>query len=210
MTDRRYDCTDPEALAGGLAAAVEAIAAGRLVVLPTDTVYGVGCDAFDADAVAALLVAKGRGRQMPPPVLIGSPETLDGLAYGVSAEVRRLIAAFWPGALTIVVAAQPSLRWDLGESAGTVALRMPDHPVALDLLRRTGPLAVSSANLTGRPAPTTVNEAAAMLGPSVAVYLDAGPSGGGEASTILDCTGPDPVVLRDGAIERERLWAALT
>lgn len=180
--------------------AVNALGRGGLVVLPTDTVYGIGADAFDADAVAALLAAKGRGRQMPPPVLVPDARTLDGLATEVPEGVRELVGAFWPGGLTVICRAQPSLAWDLGETRGTVALRMPDHPAALALLRRTGPLAVSSANRTGSPAATTAMEAADQLGDAVAVYLDGGLAPGGVASTIVDATGDELRVVRAGAI----------
>ena len=145
--------TDDEREAA-IEAAAEAVQRGGLVVLPTDTVYGVGADAFDHAAVQALLDAKGRGREMPPPVLISSATTLDALATKLPAYVAALTEAFWPGPLTLVCDQQPSLTWDLGEARGTVAVRMPDHAVALALLERTGPLAVSSANLSGLPAAT--------------------------------------------------------
>ncbi|SDS30340.1 tRNA threonylcarbamoyl adenosine modification protein, Sua5/YciO/YrdC/YwlC family [Paraoerskovia marina] len=187
--------------------AVNALGRGGLVVLPTDTVYGIGADAFDADAVAALLAAKGRGRQMPPPVLVPDARTLDGLAVDVPPGVRDLVEAFWPGGLTIICRAQPSLAWDLGETQGTVALRMPDHPAALALLRRTGPLAVSSANRTGSPAASTAADAAEQLGDAVAVYLDGGQAPGGVASTIVDATAPTLRIVRQGAVGREQLEA---
>ena len=136
-------------------------------MLPTDTVYGIGADAFDPDAVKALLEAKGRGREMPPPVLISSATTLDALATDVPGYVRALVEAFWPGPLTLVCTQQASLQWDLGDTRGTVAVRMPDHEVALELLERTGPMAVSSANLTGQPAATDAEQAEEMLGDSV-------------------------------------------
>lgn len=185
--------------------AQETLVSGGLVVLPTDTVYGIAADAFDPAAVAALLAAKGRGRQSPPPVLVSSPEMLDVLAIDVPHAARALAAAFWPGALTLVLRAQPTLAWDLGETSGTVALRMPDDPIALDLLRRTGPLAVSSANRTSVPPATTVEQARGQLGARVAVYLDGGDARGGVASTIVDATGPRLAVLREGAISLERL-----
>lgn len=190
---------------GSIAATVDAVRRGEVVVIPTDTVYGIGADAFDAAAVAAVLAAKGRGREMPPPVLIPDLPTVDGLARAVPGWARTLIDALWPGPLTLVLWAQPSLHWDLGETAGTVALRMPDDEVALEVLRETGPLAVTSANRTGEPAATTVTDAAVQLGPSVSVYLDAGPRTAQQPSTIIDCTGDLPVVLRLGAIARERL-----
>jgi len=201
--------TDPATWGPSLDEAVNVAARGGLLVLPTDTVYGIGADAFSPDAVAALLAAKGRGRQMPPPVLIGSVATLDGLATEVTAEVRALADAFWPGALTIICQAQPSLAWDLGETHGTVALRMPDHAAALALLTRTGPLAVSSANRTGRPAATTADEAQEQLGDTVTLYLDGGPVTGGVPSTIVDATGERLRVVRQGAVTLERLRAVV-
>ncbi|RNL65251.1 threonylcarbamoyl-AMP synthase [Nocardioides marmoriginsengisoli] len=205
----RYDVTADADLDPGLTAATTAVRAGELVVLPTDTVYGLGADAFDSAAVARLLAAKGRGREMPPPVLIGSPGTLDALATGLPEWARVLVEQFWPGPLTIVVRHQPSLQWDLGETRGTVAVRMPHHQVALELLARTGPLAVSSANITGRPAAADADEAAEMLGSEVSVILDGGPSAGDQPSTIVDCTGDQPRVLRIGAIGPEELRTVL-
>ena len=174
-----FDCTTPEGLAEGIAAAAAGVRDGALVVLPTDTVYGVGADAFTPQAVAALLDAKGRGREMPPPVLVPSVQTVDGLARDVPAYARDLIERFWPGPLTLVLKAHESLAWDLGDTGGTVALRMPDDPVALALLTAVGPMAVSSANRTGEAAASSVLEAATQLGSAVGVYLDGGPSRGG-------------------------------
>ncbi|GAB3200524.1 L-threonylcarbamoyladenylate synthase [Geodermatophilus arenarius] len=200
-----YDCTDPEQRAAGLAAAAAAIARGELVLLPTDTVYGVGADAFSPAAVSGLLAAKNRGRAMPVPVLIGEASTMAGLTMSVPRVAQRLAEAFWPGGLTLVVEHAPSLAWDLGDAEGTVAVRLPDDDVARDLLRRTGPLAVSSANRSGRPAATNAQEADAQLGEHAAVVLDGGPRAGSAASTIVDCTGPVPRVLRVGAVPVERL-----
>ena len=165
------DCTNEGTWGPAIDEAVNALGRGGLVVLPTDTVYGLAADAFTPPAVAALLAAKGRGRQMPPPVLVPDVRTLDGLCTDVPDAVRDLLAAFWPGGLTVICRAQPSLAWDLGETRGTVAVRMPDHPAALALLRRTGPLAVSSANLTGRPAAVTAQDAQDQLGSAVDVVL---------------------------------------
>jgi len=206
---RIKDATDPAAWGPAIDEAVNAVGRGELVVLPTDTVYGIGADAFDPRAVQGLLDAKGRGRQMPPPVLIPDVRTLDGLATDVPDGVRALAEAFWPGGLTVIVRAQPSLAWDLGETRGTVALRMPDHPVALALLRRTGPLAVSSANLTGHPAATTAADAHEQLRASVAVYLDGGAAPGGVASTIVDATGDVLRVVRQGALDLAALAAVV-
>jgi tRNA threonylcarbamoyl adenosine modification protein (Sua5/YciO/YrdC/YwlC family) len=178
---------------------------GDLVVLPTDTVYGLGTDAFSPVAVAKLLETKGRGRDMPVPVLVGSPRTLDGIATGLTASARSLVEAFWPGGLTLVCAVQPTLQWDLGETRGTVAVRMPLHPVAIELLTATGPMAVSSANRSGVAPATTLDEAIEQLGDDVSVYLDGGPSGEPVPSTIVDVTADVPRLLRAGAVSEAAL-----
>ncbi|RJK98441.1 L-threonylcarbamoyladenylate synthase [Vallicoccus soli] len=196
---------DPVERRRGLERAASAVRRGDLVVLPTDTVYGIGADAFREEAVGDLLEAKGRGRDMPVPVLVGSPKTLDGITTDVSQAARKLVEAFWPGSLTLVLRAQPSLQWDLGDAGGTVAVRMPLHPVAIELLQETGPMAVSSANRTGMPPAVTCDEAVEQLGDSVAVYLDGGPAGEPVPSTIVDATSRPPRVLRLGATPLERL-----
>ena len=201
----RYQTDDPTEREAGIAAAALAVQRGHLVVLPTDTVYGIGADAFDPASVRRLLAAKGRGRDMPPPVLVSAPTTLDALAVGVPSWARALIAELWPGPLTLVCRQQPSLQWDLGDTRGTVAVRMPDHPVALELLSRTGPLAVSSANRTGLPAATDADSAEEMLGDSVEVTLDAGPTPGAVPSTIVDATGGSARVLRTGGVPPARI-----
>ena len=195
-----YDCAKEPDRADGLAAAASAVRAGRLVVVPTDTVYGIGADAFSSSAVRSLLQAKNRGPDMPVGVLVGSWSTIDGLVLSVPQPARLLIEAFWPGDLSIVLPHAPSLAWDLGRSNGTVMLRMPLHPVAIELLREVGPMAVSSANRSGHPPAATVDQARDQLGESVAVYLDGGPSGDPVPSTIVDLTGDEPVVLREGAV----------
>jgi tRNA threonylcarbamoyl adenosine modification protein (Sua5/YciO/YrdC/YwlC family) len=201
-----YDCTLASERDRGIAAAVEAVSRGDLVVMPTDTLYGIGCDAFKDWAVTALQNAKDRGRDTPPPVLIGSRDTLDGLVWSLPRAAKDLTAAFWPGALSIVVEHAASLDWDLGETDGTVAVRMPLHPVALEVLRETGPMAVSSANKHGQPPAVTAVQAREQLGYAVSVYLEAGPCPPDAlASTIVDVTGERPRVLRAGAIPLERL-----
>jgi tRNA threonylcarbamoyl adenosine modification protein (Sua5/YciO/YrdC/YwlC family) len=195
-----YDCADPDSRRDGLAAAASAIRAGQLVVFPTDTVYGLGCDAFNGSAVAALLAAKGRGASMPASVLVGSWHTIDGLVSTVPATARTLIEAFWPGGLSLVLPHAPSLAWQLGDTRGTVMLRMPLHPVALELLREVGPMAQSSANRSGSPPATNATEAHVQLGEVVPVYLDGGPSGDPVASTIVDLTAAEPRILREGAV----------
>ncbi|MBE7188870.1 L-threonylcarbamoyladenylate synthase [Jatrophihabitans endophyticus] len=195
-----FHCGDPDVREDAIATAARSVTSGELVVLPTDTVYGLGADAFDGVAVAELLRTKGRGRDMPVPVLVGSWSTIDGLVSAVDDRTRALVEAFWPGGLTLVVRHAPSLTWDLGDAAGTVAIRMPLHPVAIELLEQTGPMAVSSANLSGHPAAQTAAEARAQLGEDVAVYLEDGPASGGVASTIVDVTGARPRILRLGAV----------
>ncbi|WP_336500542.1 L-threonylcarbamoyladenylate synthase [Microbacterium paraoxydans] len=214
-----FDCSDEAQLLAGMRNARQAIGRGDLIVIPTDTVYGVAADAFSPPAVQRLLDAKGRGRNQPPPVLVGTKETLAALAESVPEPVQRLVDAFWPGGLTIVLPAQPSLVWDLGETQGTVAVRMPEGRVVLELLAETGPLAVSSANLTGKAAAISALDAEKMLGDSVAVYLDDGMSKNGVASTIIDATslvrrGPDAEpgvvrILRQGVVTREQLQEVL-
>jgi L-threonylcarbamoyladenylate synthase len=201
----RYDCADTQQREDGLVAAVNAVQQGELVVLPTDTVYGLGADAFTPAAVTALLAAKGRGRNMPPPVLVGSVRAAAALTEALGPYGQDLIDEFWPGPLTLVFRASPTLMWDLGDTMGTVAVRMPLHPVALDLLRRTGPMAVSSANLHGGPAATTADEAQQQLDEAVSVYLDGGPCADNVPSTILDLTGTVPRMLRAGAISVDAL-----
>jgi len=216
-----YDCSVETELLTGMRLARSAIGKGELVVLPTDTVYGVAADAFNPKAVTRLLEAKGRGRQSPPPVLIPGIPTLDALAETVPDEVRALVAAFWPGGLTVILPARASLNWDLGDTDGTVALRMPSNRVVLEILSETGPLAVSSANLTGQPAAMTAQEAQRMLGDSVSIYLDDGEAGAdypdadaATGSTIVDATGlllPDGKlrIVRSGVISDESVRAVV-
>lgn len=210
-----YDCARSDSLLSGTREARHALGRGELVVLPTDTVYGVAADAFSPAAVQRLLDAKGRGRQSPPPVLVPNLNTLAALAAHVPTPVLTLVQRFWPGALTVILPAQPSLSWDLGETAGSVALRMPDHPLTLELLRETGPLAVSSANRTGEPAAQNAAAAQEMLGDAISVYLDAGESpAGGLASTIVDARGVTEAggvlrVLRAGGVTSAEIRALL-
>jgi len=201
----RYDCRDGRTRTAGIDAAVTAARDGELIVLPTDTVYGIGADAFIPAAVTTMLAAKGRGRNMPPPVLVGTARAAAALVDDLGAFGQDLIDEFWPGALTLVFRASPTLLWDLGDTKGTVALRMPLHPVALEVLKQTGPLAVSSANRTGQPAATTADQAQEQLGEAVSVYLDGGPCPDNIPSTILDLTGTIPTLLRAGAIPVDRL-----
>lgn len=190
-------------------AAVSAVMDGACIVLPTDTVYGIGADAASGHAVQGLLDAKERGRDMPPPVLIAEVAMLRALSEEVTDDVLALADAFWPGALTLVVNAHPHLKMDLGERGDTIAVRVPDHDFTRELLRATGPLAVSSANVSGQPAATTIEEAERQLGSRVRVYLDGGPAGEGEPSTIVDLSSGTPTILRQGRISRAALAAVL-
>lgn len=200
-----FDCADPAERAEGLETAVDSIRRGELVVMPVDASYGLAADAFQPAAVDALAASKGRGRDLPIPVMVGSWAGLDGLTLMVQPAVRSLVEAFWPGPLTLVIEQAPSLAWDLGDDRGAVSIRMPLHPVALELLARTGPLAVSGANLTGRRVPLTVGEAQEQLGYTVAVYLDGGPCIDPAPSSIVDVTGPVPTLLRRGRVSLQML-----
>ena len=214
-----FDCRDEAQLLAGMRHARQAIARGELIVMPTDTVYGIAADAFTPAAVQRLLEAKGRGRDQPPPVLVAGQAALAALVEEIPEPVQKLVDEFWPGGLTIVLPAQPSLAWDLGDTLGTVAVRMPDQRVALELLEETGPLAVSSANLTGKAAAISAQAAEEMLGDSVAVYLDGGMSETGVASTIIDATSlvrrrddtdePRIRLLREGAVTMRQLRAVV-
>lgn len=204
---RTYDLRNDEMRELVLAEATRQIRDGNTIVMPTDTVYGIAADAFSPAGVQALLDAKGRGRDMPPPVLVPRVETLFALIDGMDESAVDLTAKFWPGPLTIICNAQPSLQWDLGETHGTVALRMPDHPLALELLEATGPLAVSSANKSGSPAAQDVESAREMFGDAVGLYLDAGPVAGSGASTIIDLTATPPRVVREGPVSHDQLAA---
>ena len=204
-----YDCADPAVRETAISSAAHCVSSGQLVVLPTDTVYGLGADAFDKAAVADLLLAKGRGRDMPVPVLVGSWSTIEGLTTAVSRRTWDLVEAFWPGGLTLIVEHAPTLSWDLGDARGTVALRMPLHPVAIELLELTGPMAVSSANISGQPPAITAAQAREQLGEAVSVYLDGGPAQAQIASTIVDVTAEVPRVVRAGAIPADELRAVV-
>lgn len=202
---RRFDVTQSDIRDLVLDECARVSDTGNLLVIPTDTVYGIAADAFNASAVSALLAAKGRGRDMPPPVLVPRAETVFGLVDGVDERMLSLTARFWPGPLTIIANAQPSLDWDLGDTHGTVAVRMPDDEYALALLGRTGPLAVSSANVSGMPAATSADEAMEMLGDDVDIYVDGGVRASGISSTIVDLTADVPRIVREGPVTIDEL-----
>jgi len=208
------DSSDPLAWEKGLPLALEALRRGESIIMPTDTVYGIACDAFSPRAVAGLLAHKGRGRHMPPPVLVASPEDATSLTHAVPPSARAVMEKLWPGGVTVILEASPDIDWDLGDTGGTVALRMPNHPVALELLRASGPLAVSSANLTGQHSSLNVTEALDQFGDALGVYIDGGPVGqhyrdapGNPGSTIVDASGFDKGlpwrVVRHGVVPWE-------
>jgi len=206
----RFDASVTTELLEGMRQAKQTISRAGLIVLPTDTVYGIGCDAFSAFAVNSLLETKGRGRQSPPPVLIPSLDTLRALTDNPPEVAFTLAEKFWPGALTMILRAQPSLSWDLGETRGTVGLRMPNHELALALLKEVGPLAVSSANLTGEPAAQNVDEAQKYFAEKVGVYLDGGPSTSRKPSTIVDLTESGKVkIVRLGVLTLAQIKKAV-
>lgn len=195
-----FDCGRREDRAAGLAAAAAAVRGGQLVVLPTDTVYGVGCDVFSGQALGRLREAKRRGPELPVPILVGSWAALDGVVLAVPRVARELVEAFWPGGLSLVLTHAPSLAWDLGDTRGTVTVRMPLHPFALELLHEIGPMAVSGANTSGNSPATTVDNARLQLGDSVSVYVQ-GYVTGSLPSTVIDLTTPsEPRLLREGAV----------
>jgi len=205
MTTGVFDCSVDEERIAGIDAAAAAVRRGELVVIPTDTVYGVAVDAFSPAAVNALLAAKGRGRDMPVPVLVSSIAMLTGVADDIGEAGNELAQRFWPGPLSLVVRHPAHLSWDLGDARGTVMVRIPDHEVALDLIARTGPLATSSANRSGHPPATTMLDARLQLGAFAAVYLDGGTCAAAVPSTIIDLTGDRPRALRIGVLDLEAL-----
>lgn len=205
MNERIHDAgADRDA---AVAAAVAALQSGVLAVLPTDTVYGVAADAFQPKATSRIFAAKRRSRSFPLPVLIRGPKQLLGLVTQVPERAERLMAAYWPGPLTLVVRSDPNLQWNLGTTEGTVAVRMPMDEVALDVIRAVGPLAVTSANLSGQPPARTALGAFDQLGETVACYVDDGPRRGSQPSTIVDLTREEVHVLRAGNLDEDEILA---
>ena len=189
-------------------AVLQALDDGQVVVIPTDTVYGLAVDPFRPSAADRLFALKRRPRTVDLPLLVASADQVATVATGVPQVAELLMARFWPGPLTLVVPRRPDLEADLGDDEATVGVRCPDHPVPLTLCRRHGPLATTSANLHGEPTMTTAAEVGSALGDSVAVVLDGGPCEG-EPSTVVDCTGEEPKCLREGRIPWAEVAAAL-
>jgi tRNA threonylcarbamoyl adenosine modification protein (Sua5/YciO/YrdC/YwlC family) len=188
-----------------LDAAEKALHSGQVIAIPTDTVYGLAADAFHTGAADRLFAVKRRPRDVDLPVLVAEEQQALDLTTGVPEVARRLMARFWPGALTLVLPRHPDVVADLGDDEATIGLRCPDHEVARDLCRRVGPLATTSANLHGQPTATTAEEVVDLFGSAVAVVLDGGTCDGAP-STVVDCTGADPKLLREGRIP----WTAIT
>ena len=187
---------------GALEAAAKELQAGGIVVFPTDTVYGVGGDAFNQFATAKIFDVKRRPRVMPLPVLVSRPRQAWALCSDVPQTAADLVAAFWPGALTLILPEADGLSLDLGETKGRIAVRMPAHDDLLELIAMVGPLAATSANLSGSPTPSTVEEIARELGDEVGLYLDGGPARADVPSTIVDLTRRRPKIVREGAVLR--------
>jgi L-threonylcarbamoyladenylate synthase len=195
---------DPETLSRALAV----LRRGGLVAFPTDTVYGVGALAFNGAAVERIYAAKDRPVEKAIPVLIADPADLVKVTLEVPQAAARLAGHFWPGPLTLVLAKHPDLPEAV--SAGpTVGVRVPDHPVGRALLRSAGPMAVTSANLSGLPGPSTAQEVLAQLGGRIALIIDGGRTPGGVPSTVVDCVGAEPRILREGPITEDEIWAEL-
>lgn len=198
------DAVDRVARARHVATAAAAVRRGDLVVVPTESAYALATDAFSPRGTAALREAKGAGPSVPLPVLVPAAATVAGIARHVPLAARDLMTAFWPGGLTLLLPAGTTLAWDHPAGA-PVAVRMPVHPVLLDLLRLTGPTVVTSANAVGLEPPSSVDEVIDQLGEIAVCALDAGPCPSGAASTIVDCTGAVPVVVRPGAVTVDEL-----
>ena len=181
---------------------------GGLVAFPTDTVYGVGALAFNGVAVRRIYKAKDRPMEKAIPVLIGDTADLAKVTLEVPQAAAKLAARFWPGPLTLVVPKHPDLPKAVSATP-TVGVRVPDHPVARLLLRAAGPMAVTSANLSGQPSPCTAQEVFVQLGGRIALIIDGGRTPGGVPSTVVDCVGEKPLILREGPILKNEIWAVL-
>jgi len=191
-----------------LARAQEVLQEGGLVAFPTDTVYGVGTLAFNAAAVRSIYIAKDRPDDKAIPVLIGDSTDLEKVTQEIPEAASRLAARFWPGPLTLVVPKRPDLP-ETVSATPIVGVRVPDHALARKLLSAVGPMAVTSANLSGQPSPSTAQEVLAQLGGRIALIIDGGKTPGGIPSTVVDCSGQEIRILREGPILKDQIWAAL-
>lgn len=188
--------------------ALRVLRKGGLVAFPTDTVYGLGALAFDGTAVESIYLAKDRPIEKAIPILIGDEKDLGKLSDDISKDVRRLVSRFWPGPLTVIVPKKPTLPHSVSATA-TVGVRVPDHPVARKLLRDAGPMAVTSANISGQSSPSTAQEVLDQLNGRIELIIDGGSTPGGVPSTLVDCTGSEIKVLREGPISLGQILAVL-
>jgi L-threonylcarbamoyladenylate synthase len=191
-----------------ITSALEVVLAGGLVAFPTDTVYGVGCLAFQQQAIESIYVAKDRPIEKAIPVLIGDNEDLIKVAEEIPLFAMKLIARFWPGPLTVLVPKKPTLPEVISATA-TVGVRVPDHDIARGLLRLAGPMAVTSANISGQASPTTAQQVFSQLGGRIPMIIDGGETPGGVPSTLVDCTGAEIQILREGPITKDELLNAI-
>ena len=191
-----------------ISVALQILHSGGLVAFPTDTVYGVGALAFDEKAVESIYAAKERPVEKAIPVLIGDQADLGKVAEDIPILATKLIARFWPGPLTVLVPKKPSLPVVVSATS-TVGVRVPDHAVARSLLNLTGPMAVTSANISSQPSPTTADEVYQQLGSRIPLIIDGGRTPGGVPSTLVDCSGSEIQILREGPISREQLLNAI-
>ena len=187
---------------------LEVLQTGGLVAFPTDTVYGVGALAFDGKAVESIYVAKDRSVEKAIPILISEPGDLERVGMDIPETARKLAAQFWPGPLTVLVPKHVDLPESVSANS-TVGVRVPDHDVTRALLRAAGPLAVTSANISGRQSPVTAQEVYKQSGGRIALVIDGGKTPGGVPSTLVDCTGEEINILREGPISLEELLSAL-
>jgi L-threonylcarbamoyladenylate synthase len=204
MKTRLILASDPQAID----LAIQTLENGGLVTFPTDTVYGLAARVYDTDGIDRLYAVKGRDSAKAIPVLLSSPDELAQVTAGMNAAARRLAQRFWPGPLTLVVPRHPSLPANLS-NLPTIGVRMPNHPVALALMRRSGPLAVTSANRSGGENACTAHEVLAQLDGRIELILDGGQTPGGLPSTVVDCTGAELTILRQGPITAADLQQAL-
>jgi len=195
----------PDAIQGAL----NVLNKGGLVAFPTDTVYGVGALVFDGVAVESIYTAKDRPIEKAIPVLIGDSQDMEKVGMDISETAYRLAAHFWPGPLTVVVPKKPTLPESVSATA-TIGVRVPDHEIARTLLRVAGPMAVTSANISGQPSASTAEEVFAQLDGRIALIIDGGSTPGGVASTVIDCTGSGLKILREGPISLEEIRLKLS
>jgi len=200
--------TLPTSDSGSIETARVLIANGELIAYPTDTVYGLSSSPFDSTAIEKIFLAKGRDFNKAVAILVGSVDQIEQVTTGFSNTAQHLAARFWPGALTLVVPIAPGLPGNISPNA-TIGIRMPDHPFALSLLKSLGPLATTSANLSGKPDAMNPQDVQIQLTGKIALILDGGACPGGVPSTVVDCCQPEIRILREGAIPWDKIQKAV-